>query len=328
MKFSLRAACTSLMLATAACSAAHAADRPYPERPVRLVVPTAAGGPTDYVARQLAQQLSTSLQQPVVVHNIPGASGVLGAAEVARDKPDGYTLLFTLNTPITLVPATGKKLGYDVKRDLVPLAHIASTPLVLYVGSALQINSFDQFVTRARQRKGSVSYGFPGTGSSFHILGEYLNKTLALDLVAVPYKGAAPMLNDLVGGQLSAGINDIGVTAPFVKSGKLRALAVTGERRSPAAPDIPTFGELGIAHVERLSPWWGVFARAGTPEQIVAKVSQEVVKAMNDPALRARLAESGYEVTGWGPVATARAIDEEMIRWREILSQLGDLKFE
>jgi tripartite-type tricarboxylate transporter receptor subunit TctC len=313
----------TLLIAGAVC-----AESAYPSKPLTLVVPTAAGGPTDFVARQLAQQLGQALGQSVVVRNVAGASGTVGTAEVARAKPDGYTLLFALNTAITLAPNIQKNLPYDVKRDLAPIVQVARTPLVLYTNVALPVADFSQFVDLAKKQKGQLSFGFPGAGSAFHLLGEYVSKQQGLALIPTPYKGAAPMLNDLIGGQIAAGINDIGLTSQFVKAGKLRALAATGAVRSSAAPDIPTFTELGIPDTDQFSPWWGVFAPAGTPPQVVSRVEGEIVRILTAPQMKSKLLESGYEVTALPSAEMGRLINSELARWAKVLDALGNPKFD
>jgi len=317
----------SLLAGAAPSAMAQEADR-YPSRPVRLIVPAAAGGPSDLVARLVAQRLAEPLGQPVVVENMPGAGLMLGTGAVARARPDGYTMLFTTSTPIVMTPFTIRKVPYDVKRDLTTVAHLGATPLVLYVNSAVPVRTVREFAELARAKPGEVVYGSYGVGSSAHVLMEYLARQLGVKLVHVPYKGVSPQVQDLAGGQIVAAVADLGVPAPFVKNGRIRAIAVTGTRRAPALPEVPTFAEQGITGMEPFSPWWGLFAPSATPAPIVTRVGSEVVKIARSPEFVARLSELGGVATGETSEAASAIVRAEWARWERIIADLSDIAFE
>ena len=317
----------SLLAGAAPRAMAQDTDR-YPSRPVRLIVPAAPGGPSDLVARLVAQRLAEPLGQPVVVENMPGAGLMLGTGTVARARPDGYTLLFTTSTPIVMTPFTIKKVPYDVKRDLTTVAHLGSTPLVMYVHSSAPVRNVREFAELARSKPGQIVYGSYGVGSSAHVLMEYLARQLGVKLVHVPYKGVAPQVQDLAGGQILAAVADLGVPAPFVRNGRIRAIAVTGTRRAPALPDVPTFAEQGIAGMEPFSPWWGLFAPSATPAAVIARVGGDVVKIARSPEFVARLADLGGEATGETAEAAGAIVRAEWARWERIIAELSDISFE
>ncbi len=308
-------------------SGAQAAST-YPDKPVHFIVAASAGGPSDVMARMVAEKLGQKLGQPIVVENRPGGGMLTGTAAVANAEPDGYTLLFTTSTPIVMTPFTRKDVPYDVRRDFTTVAHLGSTPLVLYVNGATDIQNLKDLADRARAKPDTVAYGSYGVGSSAHVLGEYFSRQAGIKMVHVPYKGVAPSLQELAGGQIVAAVADIGVAAGLVKSGKIRPIAVTGTQRSPAMPDIPTFAEQGISGMEPFSPWWGLFAPAKTPPAIVQVLSDEVQAIVKDPAFQPRMLALGIEPTG---AATAQANEltrQELDRWQKIIGGLSDIKFE
>lgn len=316
------------LTAALAVNAMPAWSQGYPDKPIRFVVPASAGGPSDIIARLVAEQLSHSLKQPVVVDNKPGASLTLGTAFVAKAQPDGYTLLFTTSTPIVMTPFTTKKLPYDVKRDLIAVSHVGTTPLVLYGNNTVPVTSLKELILAAKEKPGELSYGSYGNGSSAHLLGEYFSKQAGVKLVHVPYKGISPEIADLASGQINFAVADIGVPAPFVKSGKMRPLAVTGSRRSESLPGTPTFAEQGIAGMEPFSPWWGLFAPTGTPRPIVDTLSAEVARIVKSPSFRERFAAFGAEPTGLDSAGATAAMNEELGRWEKIISALPGISFE
>jgi tripartite-type tricarboxylate transporter receptor subunit TctC len=300
----------------------------YPSRPVRLVVPASAGGPSDLVARMVAQRLGEALGGPVVVENAPGAGMALGTSTVAKAAPDGHVLLFTTSTPIVVTPFTVKKLPYDVKKDLATVAHVGTTPLVLYVNASVPARNVKELVELARARQGEMSYGSYGIGSSAHVLMEYLARQQGVRFVHVPYKGVSPQIQDLAGGQIAAAVADVGVPAPFVRNGRIRPIAVTGTRRATALPDVPTFAEQGIQGMEPFSPWWGLFAPAATPAPIVARLGSETVRIVKSPEFVARLAELGGDATGESAEQAAAIVRDEWSRWERIIGSLSDISFE
>ncbi|MFM1987665.1 MAG: hypothetical protein RJA99_622 [Pseudomonadota bacterium] len=304
-----------------------AADR-YPSRPVRFVVPAAAGGPSDLVARMVAQRLGDALGQPVIVENLPGAGMALGTQTVARAAPDGQTLLFTTSTPIVMTPFTVKKLTYDVKKDFATVAHVGTTPLVLYVNAAVPARDVAELVALAKAKQGELSYGSYGVGSSAHVLMEYLAREQGVRFVHVPYKGVSPQVQDLAGGQIAAAVADVGVPAPFVRNGRIRPIAVTGTRRAAALPDVPTFAEQGIRGMEPFSPWWGLFAPSATPAPIVARLATETVRIVRTPEFVAKLRELGGDATGESAEAAGAMVRDEWSRWERIIGSLSDISFE
>lgn len=304
------------------------AQERYASRTIKFVVPSGAGGPTDAFARMIAEKLSSSLGQPIVVENKPGASLILGTSAVAQAAPDGYTLLFTTSTPLVQVPYTVKNVPYDVQRDLTGVSHLGSIPLVLYVNASSPVTNLRQLLELAKQKPEQANYGSIGTGSSFHILGEYMIKQAGVKMVHVPYKSVVAELQDLVGGQLLTAPADISAAAPLVAAGKLRPIAVTGSKRSALLPDVPTFGEQGITGMEPFMVWWGVFAPAKTPKPVVDQLSAEIVKIINSPEGKARLASLGADATGTDAARTNEITRSEMARWQQIIRELSYIKFD
>lgn len=241
-----------------------AAAQSWPEKPVTVVVPFASGGTTDIIARTIGQKMGESLRQPVVVDNRPGAGGTLGASNVARATPDGYTLLLA-TVAHTMAPGIYKKLPYDFTRDLVPVGLVALTPNVLLVGASMPVKSVAELIAYIKSHPGKVNYGSAGPGSTEHLSGELLRSMTGTDIVHVPYKGGAPMMTDLIAGQIQMAVETSPSAAPHVRSGKLRALAVTTAKRSPAYPGVPTLDESGIKGYE-VTTWYALMAPRGTPE--------------------------------------------------------------
>ena len=289
----LKAAVAAAVLATLA-PAAWSQDR-YPSRPIRFVVPAAAGGPSDVVARIVADKLGQVLGQAVVVENKPGNAQIMGTAFVAQAAPDGYTLLFTTSTPIVMVPATIKKPPYDVQRDLTTVSHLGTTPLVVYSNAALPINNIKQLGTK---------------------------------IVHVPYKGVAPELQALAAGELTYGVADIGTAKALVAAGKIRPIAVTGTQRAPALPDVATFTEQGITGMEPFSPWWGLFAPAKTPSAIIDQVAAEVAKIVKSPEVRERFLGFGIDPTGTTAAQGNEMTRADMAKWQSIIKDVSDINFE
>jgi len=300
----------------------------FPTRPLRLVVPYPAGGGTDIVARPIAQRVGEALGKPVVVENKPGASGLLGTDAVAKAAGDGHTLLFTVTSPVVMSIYTYNKLPYNPKTDLQPVAQVSQVPLVLLVNASVPANDLKGFLAYAKSKPKSLSFGSYGTGSVAHVAGEYLNRQAGLDLVHVPYKGTAPALQDLVGGQIVALFGDVGSARPFLKSGQLKAIAVAGSKRAQALPDVPTFAEQGVAGMEPFVGWFGVFAPAATPKPIVARLSAEIAKALKAPEVNAQLIEFGSEPTGTTPERTAEVLRNDWARWERIFNDIGGIKLD
>jgi len=326
-KMVVRAAIAVVALMGASAAMAQSADQ-YPSRVVKFIVPASAGGPSDIVARLVADKLTQSIGQPVIVENRPGGSLMIGTAAVAKSDPDGYTLLVTTSTPIVTVPFTMKNVPYDVQQDLITVSHLGSTPLVLYVSSNTPAKNLKDVLEIAKAKPASANYGSYGTGSSAHILNEHMIKQSGVKMVHIPYKGVAPELQDLVGGQILTGVADIGSAAPLVQGNQIKPVAVTGSKRSALLPEVGTFAEQGIAGLEPFSPWWGVFAPRKTPKPIVDKLSVEIQKIVRSPEFNAKMASLGIEPTGLLVDEADRATRDEMARWQKIIANLSDIKFE
>jgi tripartite-type tricarboxylate transporter receptor subunit TctC len=290
----------------------------WPARPMRIIVPFAAGGATDLIARVVAQKLTDSLGQSVVVENRTGASGMIGADAVAKAAPDGYTLLMASTAEIAINPSLYSKMAYDPAKDLAPITLAGITPLVLVVNPASSLGSVRDIVAQAKAKPGSLSYASAGNGSVQHLSGELLKMLTTTDMVHVPYKGAAPALTDVLGSQVSMFFSGMPPAMPHVKSGKLRALAVTTTKRSPAAPDVPTMAEAGIAGFD-ISNWFGMFAPTGTPEDVLNRLNTEIVKALALPDVKERLAAQGAEVVGDSRMEFAAFIKAEQAKYAELI---------
>lgn len=294
----------------------------FPAKPVHMVVPFPAGGAIDIIVRTSAQQLSKELGQPTVIENRPGASGNIGAESVARSAADGYTLLAGTSATHGANPALYAKLAYDARRDFVPVAHIAGVPNVLVVRPASGIRSVNELVQQAGANPGRLSYGSAGSGTSLHLAGELFRSAARVDLLHVPYKGAAPATTDLLGGQITMMFNTVPVALPLIRSGKLTALAVTSPKRHFALPDVPTFAELGYASVESAT-WVGLFAPAGTPREVVDKLAQALDRALRDKSVIELLRQQGAEPKFMDAAVFALYVDGEIARWGGVVRAAG-----
>jgi tripartite-type tricarboxylate transporter receptor subunit TctC len=288
----------------------------YPARPVRLVVPFAAGGTSDVVARLLATKLGESLKQNVFVDPKPGANGIIGTDTVAKAAPDGYTLLLTVASAQTLTAAL-YKLPFDPVKDFAPVSLVANLGGVLLVNAGVPARTVQEFAAEARKRPGRFRYG-AGT-SLLRLIGEQLKQATGADITMVPYKGTAPQLAAVVGGEVDAVVDPF-VGMSFIKSGKLRPLAVVMSKRSPLLPDVPTLEESGIRGIS-LDTWAAVLAPAGTPPEIVAKLSAEIARIVALPDVRERLGALNYEPIGSTPAELARTIDADIAKWRRVVKE-------
>ena len=297
-----------------------AAADSYPSKPVHIVVPFPAGGAIDIIVRTSAQQLSKELGQPMIIDNRPGASGNIGAELVAKSAADGYTLLAGTSATHGANPALYTRLAYDARRDFVPVAHIAGVPNVLVVTPASGIGSLAELVQQARA--GKLSYGSAGSGTSLHLAGEMFRGAAGVDLLHVPYKGAAPATTDLLGGQITMMFNTVPVALPLIRSGKLKALAVTSPKRHFALPEVPTFAELGYPSVVSAT-WVGLFAPAGTAQATVDKLAQGMERALREPAVIEALRKQGAEPQFMDAAAFGRYVDSEITRWSGVVHAAG-----
>ncbi len=294
----------------------------YPDKSVRMVVPFAAGaGSNDIMARLIAQRLSDRFGQQFVVDNRPGASGIIGCDIVAKAQPDGYTVL-VMSLTYTVLPSLFSKLPFDPVKDLTPVTMLASAPLMLVVNPSIPAKNVAEFIAYAKANPGKLNFGSGGAGATPHLAGEMLKSMAGLQVTHIPYKGGAPALADLVGGQIQFMLENIPGTLPFVKSGKLRALAVTDTKRSPLLPDLPTLDESGLKGYE-LVGWNGMFVPAGTPAAIVNKLHGGVVAALALPDVKERLSVLGADGVGDTPQHFAAFIKADIAKWAKVVKAAG-----
>ncbi len=299
------------------------------EKPVRLVVGSAAGGGLDVVARILAAAAARSAAPALVVDNRPGASGTLALDLVAKAAASSPMLAMSLGSSVSIVPHTFKQLPYSTQSDLLPLMQVCTTPLVLLVKSDHPAGNFKEFVawTKSLPENGSASFGSFGKGTSSHIVGEAINKSAGTRMTHVPYKGAAPAMTDLIGGQLSAVVSDFGSARPYLQSGgRLRALAVTGRHRNPAFPNVPTFMEEGHADLTELVSWFGVLAGKNMPQAWAGALSARLQQAMGRDEVRRKIADQGCEPTGMPAAEFSKFIQEDSSRWKHIIESVGGIE--
>jgi tripartite-type tricarboxylate transporter receptor subunit TctC len=293
----------------------------WPSKPIRLVVPYAAGGNADITARVVAHKMSEGLGQPIVIDNRGGANGGIGTDAVAKSAPDGYTLLMVASGPIVVNPVLYAKVPYDPVKDLQPISQVLTYQYVLVVPAASPINSLGDLVSQARARPGAMSYGSAGTGAGGHLAGEMLASMAKTRMTHVPYKGNAPALNDVLGGVLSFTFDTVTTAAPHVRSGGLRPLAVSGPRRASALPQVPTMEELGYKGFD-ITQFVGLMAPAKTDPAIVRRLHQEVVKALKSPEVIERLQkEGGNDLVGSTPEAFAATITRELAMYRKLVAE-------
>ncbi len=307
----------------AALAAGHlpAAAQAYPAKPIHLVVGYAAGGSTDSVARLLGQKLAEELGQPVIVENKPGAGATIASDYVAKAAPDGYTL-FMSTIANTINTTLYKRLSFDFERDFAPVSLVATVPNVLVVNPEVPAKTVKEFIALAKSKPGGINFGSSGSGSSVHLSGELFNMVAGVKLTHVPYKGSAPAAVDLMSGQIQAMFDNLSTALPFIKAGKLRALAVTSAERSPAAPDIPTMAEAGLPECEVLS-WFALVAPAKTPKDIVDRLNAATVKALADPAVKQQFAALGADPVSSTPAVLADLIKSETAKWAKVVKASG-----
>ncbi|MDB5818548.1 MAG: transporter substrate-binding protein [Rhizobacter sp.] len=302
--------------------ALRALAQSWPSRPIKMVVPFPAGSSPDFVARLIGDPLGRALGQVIVIDNRPGASGNLGTGLVAHAEPDGYTLLFTIQGPLTTSPLLFKNLGYDPVKDLAPITLVATSPNVLVVDPKLGVNTLAEFVKLAKQRKGELNYGSVGNGSAAHLAMELFKTRAGIDLVHVPYQGFPQVMNGILGGQIQAGIMVPSIAMGQVKAGKMKALAVTTLGRAAALPDIPTFAEQGYPDFEAIS-WQAVLAPARTPQPIIDRVSTELVRIIKSDDVRGKLLGQYFGAAGTAPAGLSGLMKTERTRWGEVIKAAG-----
>jgi tripartite-type tricarboxylate transporter receptor subunit TctC len=301
---------------TLVCAPVAALAQAYPAKPIRIIVPYSAGGGADNAARVLAPRLSQQLGQPVIIENRAGGSGSIGANAVARAEADGYTVLYDAST-LAVNPSL-RKLPFDAKNDLVPVSLAITVPNILVVPADAPYKTVGEFIDQARKKPGDMTYASYGAGSPAHLIGELLKTQAKIDMLHIPYKGGAPALIDVMGGQVNAYFANAASGMNYVKSGKLRALAVTSSRRMAALPDVPTLAESGFANFEVLE-WNGFFVPKGTPKDIVARLTKEVQAAVRDPATRAKLQGMGLDPVGSSSEEFSKFVNGEMSRWASLI---------
>lgn len=314
--FVLGAACFALLLPSGAMAQAPQA---WPTRSVNLVVPFAAGGTTDIVARLVGVRLSKMWGQSVVIENRPGAGGNIGAAVVAKAAPDGLTLLVPSGSILTVNPHLYKDMGFDAQKDLVPVTNMAAGPMIVVVHPSVPARTLKEFIDHAKANPGTINMGSAGIGSQVHMAGEGFADAAGLDVKHVPYKGEALAYNDLIGGQIQLIVGNIAGASSFAKAGKLRALAVTSKERSKMLPDVPTVSEAGIAGFESTG-WFGLMAPAGTPKAVVDRIQADTAKVLADPEVQAALAAQGMTAIGNTPSEMGAQIAEESKKWARVVA--------
>lgn len=292
----------------------------YPAKPIRWVVPYPAGGGSDFLARTISQQLATQVGQQVLVDNKPGGNTAIAASEVARSAPDGYTVLSADNGTMVFNSALYAKLSYNPEKDLTPVTLMGKFPMILVVPQGSDIKDAKDFIAKAKAKPGHTSYGSAGAGSPHHLAMELLKVNAGLHMVHIPYRGAAPALSDLAGGQITAMMVDMAAGAGFIKGGKARPLAVANPTRLPQLPDVPTFAELGYKNVEAAAQV-GVVAAAGTPADVVAALQKQITTAIQQPAVRQKLIDFGIEPVGSTSQQYADLIRTEVKRWHKLIRE-------
>ena len=293
----------------------------YPARPIRLIVPFAPGGSNDIMARLAGQKLSESLGTQVVVDNRAGGSGIIGTDIAAKAAPDGYTVLM-MSLTFAVNPSLYSKLPYDTEKDLAPVTLVASAPLMLVVHPSIPAKSVQEFIAYAKSNPGKLNFGSGGPGTTPHLAGEMLKMMAGVRMTHVPYKGGGPALTDLVGGQIQLMLENIPSTLPHAKSGRLRALAVSGLKRSPLVPDLPTLDEAGLKGYEIVG-WNGLFVPAGTPRSVVTLLYRETAKALAQSDVKERLATMGAEPVGSSPEEFRAFVKAEIAKWAKVVKEAG-----
>ncbi|HEX2543774.1 MAG TPA: tripartite tricarboxylate transporter substrate binding protein [Ramlibacter sp.] len=315
-----RRAAVVVALTAAAWPAAHAQER-YPSRPVTVIVPQAAGGANDAIARIVAQKLSEQMGQQFIVENRPGAGGNVGTAYASKAKPDGYTLMLTADSAYVINPSLYKSVGFDPLKDFEPVSPVATAGYVLVAHPSFAAKNVSELVALAKQQPGKISIASAGNGTLNHLIGEMLGKATGIQLVHIPYKGAAAAVTDVVGGQVPVSVQSLPSSISHIRSGRLKVLGVVNEKRVAALPEAPTIGETikGFG----ATPWYGVFAPAGTPRAIVTQLNAEIAKALEAKDVQEKLAGVGCEPYRSSPEQFGVLVRDELPRWARIVKESG-----
>lgn len=312
-----------LVLTLGSCLAgAVIAQTGYPDRPLKIIAPIAPGGLTDTVARMLAAGLTTRLGQQVVVDNRAGGGGVIGMTAAAKSPADGYSMVLVYQGVASVNPVLHKDLPYDTLRDFAPVAQVATFPFALVVDSKLPAANVRELVALARSKPGGLSYASAGNATTSHLTMELFKRRTDLRIVHIPYKGEAPALNDLMGGQIDVAFSSLASVLPHIQSGRLRVLGVTSAERSPLAPELPTISEAGVPGFQSVG-WYGVLAPHGTPAAMVERLNKELVAILGEPEFRARMTAQTLTPGGSSPEALRKWIAEDMERWRQVITESG-----
>lgn len=316
--------CATASVATL-CALPHAqAQNTYPNKPIRMVVPFAAGGATDVLARVLGQKMAAGLGQPVIVDNKPGAAGIIGTDAVAKAAPDGYTIVLGLSNSLMTNEFLYEKLPYDTQKDLTLVYQIAMAPLVLVVHPSVPAKTGAEVLKYVTANKGKVAYGSYGVGAYPHLAGAHMSLATQSDMSHVAYKGEAPMVQDLIGGQIQMAYASALLAKPHIDSGKVRAIGVSGERRMSTLPNVPTLAEQGLKdEAYRVTGWLAIAVPAKTPKPIVDRIAEEVRKATQQPDVRDRVAAMGFEIKDSSPELFATAWKAERPVWERLIKQSG-----
>ncbi|HEX6690095.1 MAG TPA: tripartite tricarboxylate transporter substrate binding protein [Burkholderiales bacterium] len=310
------------LLAILLCVPALALAQAYPSKPVRMIVGFPAGGPADIFGRALAQGMSAELGQTVLVENISGVGGVIGVDRALKSTPDGYTMVLNSASPLVIAPYSLAKLPYDVKKDIALVTVVVRVPEVVAVHPSVPANSLADLVAFARANPGKVNFGSAGSGSITHLAGELLKAEAKIDIVHVPYKGAAPAVTDLVGGQVQMGIFDVPVLLSHIRSGKLKALAITSASRAPSLPDVPATAELGYPNVNS-DNWYGLILPAATPAEVQKRVHAAAVAALKSAPVLEQFAKVGGIASPGTPQEYAAFLASEQAKWSKVVTAIG-----
>jgi len=315
---------TLLALLAAACTtfaAPAALAQKFPDKPIRFIVPFPPGGGNDILARAIAPKMGEFLGQPVVIDNRAGAGGNIGTDLAAKSAPDGYTIVIASNQ-VTINPWLYAKLPFDIEKDFAAVAQAASVPMVLAVHPSVPANTLKEFIALAKASPGKFNHGTPGNGTPQHIAFEVFNHAAGVQVTHIAYKGTGPAIADLIGGQVQSAIGTMASLEQHVKAGKLRALGVTTPKRSPAMPNVPTIAEAGLPGFE-VPLWYSILAPAGTPKEIVARLSSEVARALAVPETRERLTAQGFDVNYLNPEQMSDLIRHDIARWQKSIRDIG-----
>ncbi|MHA7598731.1 Bug family tripartite tricarboxylate transporter substrate binding protein [Alicycliphilus sp. T452] len=321
-KLARRTLLAGMAVAAAGALPLGAAAQNYPAKPVTIIVPFSAGGTTDILARIVGQGLQTELGQPFVVDNRAGAGGNIGASLAAKAPADGYTLFMGTVGTHAINQALYKKLPFDPVKDFAPISRVATVPNLLVAHPSQPYKTVKELIAYAKANPGKVTFGSPGSGASPHVSGELFRTMTGTDLLHVPYKGSAPAMTDLLGGQISIMFDNMPSAIQHVRSGKLRPIAVTTAKRSPELPDVPTIAEAGVPGYEAMS-WFGMFAPAATPKPVLDKLNAALVKVLNQPDVKKKIAEQGGDVVAETPAQFAAFIKAESAKWGKVVKESG-----